>query len=108
MLISTYPVNLEDKGIPVSDAASEVVAIGSTVSRIGVGDRVCPIFTLEEAPGFDAANGQGTGVGSGTPGLLRECAVINEHHLVNIPEHISYKEVRAIRALKIGFGLTLV
>jgi NADPH:quinone reductase-like Zn-dependent oxidoreductase len=95
MLIGTYPVEIEDRGIPCSDAAAEIVATGSAVSRFAVGDRVCPITSIGELPGEKIADGMNVGVGTNSPGVLREYAVFDEQHLVRMPEHLSWEEVKS-------------
>ena len=98
MLNGTYPADYQDKGIPCSDAAAEVIATGSSVSRFKTGDRVaanCCIGKTYE--GGD--DGVGDGVGTTAPGVLREYAVFNEEHLVKIPGHLSWEEVSAQRYL---------
>lgn len=98
MLNGTYPIDIQDRGIPCSDAAAQVIATGSSVSRFKTGDRVtanCSIGKTYE--GGD--DGVGVGVGTNAPGVLREYAVFNEEHLVKIPGHLSWEEVSAQREL---------
>jgi NADPH:quinone reductase-like Zn-dependent oxidoreductase len=96
MLIGTYPVAIQDKGIPCSDAAAEVIATGSSVSRFSVGDRVCPNINIGKTY-EGGADGMSVGVGTNSPGVLREYAVFDEQHLVKIPDHLSWEEVSAAR-----------
>lgn len=96
MLIGTYPVELEDKGVPASDAAAEVIATGSAVSRFNVGDRVCPITGIGELSGEEVSDGPSLAIGSNCPGVLREYAVFDEQHLVKIPGHISWEEASTL------------
>lgn len=92
MLNGTYPAEITDKGIPCSDAAAEVLATGSAVSRFSVGDRVCPNTSIGKT--FEGgSDGFATGLGTNAPGVLREYAVVNEEHLVKMPEHLSWEEV---------------
>lgn len=98
MLIGTYPMAIQDKGIPCSDAAAEVIAVGSSVSRFSVGDRVCPNTSI--GPTYEGGT-DGTSVGLGTtaPGVLRQYAVYNEQHLVKMPKNLSWEEVNLMLPL---------
>ena len=92
MLNGTYPVKIVDKGIPCSDAAAEVIATGSSVSRFAVGDRVCPNPSI--GPTYEGgSDGLSLGLGNSAQGVLREYAVFDEQHLVRMPEHMSWEEV---------------
>lgn len=92
MLNGTYPIDIADKGIPCSDAAAEVIATGSSVSRFAVGDRVCPNPSI--GPTYEGvSDGLSVGVGTDSQGVLREYAVFDEQHLVKMPEHLSWEEV---------------
>jgi NADPH:quinone reductase-like Zn-dependent oxidoreductase len=44
VLIDKGFLPLDYPRIPLSDSAGEVVEVGAAVSRIGLGDRVCPIY----------------------------------------------------------------
>lgn len=91
MLIGTYPQVFESGGIPCSDAAAEVVAIGPSVTRFKVGDRVSPNILLGDFEPDD--DGLDVAVGVNSPGVLREYAVYLEKQLVRLPAHLSWEEV---------------
>ncbi|OSS53180.1 hypothetical protein B5807_02533 [Epicoccum nigrum] len=95
MLNGTYPVDILDKGIPCSDAAAEVVATGSAVSRFSLGDRVAPNTSIGKTY-EGGTDGNGVGVGTNSPGVLREYAVFNEEHLVKLPKHMSFEEASTL------------
>ncbi|KAF9876165.1 hypothetical protein CkaCkLH20_06108 [Colletotrichum karsti] len=79
--------------IPGSDAAGEVVHVGSGVESLAVGDRVIPVYY----PRFDSgpAPTEETGVGIcglDAPGVFREHAVFHERALARAPANLSYEE----------------
>ncbi|KAI1809564.1 NAD(P)-binding protein [Poronia punctata] len=94
MLVGRYPIEVEERGIPCSDAAAEVVATGSAVTQVGVGDHVSVIFDLnnlvggEDAPMF--------ALGGDFAGVLREYAVYEEKHLVPLPKYLNWEEAATI------------
>lgn len=92
ILIGNYPAPTKKGGIPTSDAAGEVIAIGGHVSSFKVGDRVAPITGVgkyESPDDVDAAP-----LGTAADGVLREYAVFKHWHLVPLPKHMTYEEVR--------------
>jgi NADPH:quinone reductase-like Zn-dependent oxidoreductase len=92
MLHGQYPVSVKDQGIPASDCAGEVIALGSAVSKVSLGDRVSPIFDLRYIDGIDAEN-KVAQLGGNVDGVLRQYAVFDENVLVRIPQHLSWAEV---------------
>jgi NADPH:quinone reductase-like Zn-dependent oxidoreductase len=83
--------------IPLSDGAGEVVQIGSGVTRVGPGDRVCPIFTPGWISGKAAARTAESSLGGGTvDGMLREYAVAHESAVVQVPPHLSFEEAASL------------
>lgn len=91
MLIGTYPVEVEERGVPCSDCAAEVVAIGSAVEDFHIGDRVSPIFDVSNITGTESAPSKA--LGGDMPGVLREYAVFEDRLLVHLPQYLTWEEV---------------
>ncbi|KFZ24524.1 hypothetical protein V502_00999 [Pseudogymnoascus sp. VKM F-4520 (FW-2644)] len=51
MMNGKYQTPVIDGGVPASDCAAEVVALGSEVHDFAIGDRVAPIFNLKSIDG---------------------------------------------------------
>ncbi|MFC1795834.1 NAD(P)-dependent alcohol dehydrogenase [Pseudomonadota bacterium] len=83
-------------GIPLSDGAGEVIAVGEGVTKFNVGDRVAGTFFehwIEGAPSLEMLE-QARGGGAG--GMLSEVVVTHENGLVAIPQHLSYEEAATL------------
>ena len=55
ILRGTNPWPVKEDGVPVSDAAGEIVELGSDVDDLKVGDRVMPIFDQKNLTGDEQA-----------------------------------------------------
>lgn len=75
--------------IPVSDGVGEVIALGDGVTRVAVGDRVCPIFHQGWLGGAPARAIFATTLGGPLDGVMAERMVLGEEGLVAAPEHLS-------------------
>jgi NADPH:quinone reductase-like Zn-dependent oxidoreductase len=82
--------------VPLSDGAGEVIAVGESVTRFKVGDRVAGTFFSEWVEGKRTASGLASARGGGTGGMLSEIIVANQDGLVTIPEHLSYEEAATL------------
>jgi NADPH:quinone reductase-like Zn-dependent oxidoreductase len=89
-LDGTYPVGVIERGVPSSDCAAEVVAIGPEVDNFKIGDRVTPIFDLNNLNGTEETT---NALGGDTDGVLRQFAVFHQNVLLHFPEHLSWEEV---------------
>ncbi|KAL4931789.1 zinc-dependent alcohol dehydrogenase family protein [Aspergillus undulatus] len=88
MLENKYPIDVLARGIPTSDCAGEVVALGSGVQQFKLGDHVTPIWDLTNLTGTEEEPPQA--LGGDVDGVLREFEVFHEKVLVKLPGHLSW------------------
>jgi NADPH:quinone reductase-like Zn-dependent oxidoreductase len=83
-------------GIPLSDGAGEVIAVGNGVTRVRVGDRVAGIFFQRWIDGKASADGLASARGGNAGGMLSEVIVTDAEALVKIPDFLSYEEAATL------------
>lgn len=94
VLEGDYPLPITPGVVAGCEGVGEVVAIGDSVQRTKVGDRVAAAVFPHWIDGpfsFEYA----TQLGSSLDGVLTEYAVLPESGVVPIPEHLSYDEAAA-------------
>ena len=82
--------------IPFSDGAGEVVAVGEGVTRVSVGDRVCPMFFQSWFDGGPSASNRRLALGGTLPGVLQELRVLDAEGVTRIPDHLSFPEAATL------------
>ena len=82
--------------IPFSDGAGEVIAVGDSVSRVAVGDRVCPMFFQSWIDGKVSAASRRYALGGTRPGVLQEVMLLDAEGVSRIPSHLSFQEAATL------------
>ena len=82
--------------IPFSDGAGEVVAMGSGVSRVKVGDRVAPSFFQSWIDGPVSAISRARALGGSADGVLQEKFLVDAEGVSIIPDHLTFEEAATL------------
>ena len=99
--------------VPFSDGAGEVIAVGDGVSRVKIGDRVCPQFFQSWIDGPPTAAKRSKPLGGPLPGVLQDEMALDSEGVARFPDHLSYEEAATLpcagltawRALMVEGGL---
>lgn len=79
--------------VPISDGAGRVVAVGEGVTRVKVGDLVCPIFCQGWISGPSHERHRGGVLGGPRDGVMQQFMVLSEEGVVRAPR--GYDAVQA-------------
>ena len=82
--------------VPTSDAAGEVVAVGSSINKYRVGDRVMSTFFPRWIEGAPTPEKTSVAPGGNVDGVLATHAFFNEESLVRIPAHLDFNEAATL------------
>lgn len=93
MIHGTNPWPVSSNGIPCSDAAGEIIAIGSHVTRFSIGDKVSPILDQKSITGKEQDR---LWLGGEVDGVLASHVVFPQENVVKIPEHLSWAEAATL------------
>lgn len=91
-----YPMPRRDGLIQLSDAAAEVVEVGSETTRFKVGDRVCSMFFPGWYGGAFPQASIAHQYGSNLDGWLCEYKTVRAEDLVLAPTHLDYREAATL------------
>jgi NADPH:quinone reductase-like Zn-dependent oxidoreductase len=83
-------------GIPLSDGAGEVVAVGDHVSRVKPGDKVCGAFFPGWLSGAFKDEHHGNALGGSADGALAQEMVLDEKSWVKIPQGWSFEQAATL------------
>jgi NADPH:quinone reductase-like Zn-dependent oxidoreductase len=82
--------------IPFSDGAVEIAAVGEGVTRVSVGDRVCPMFFQSWMDGRPSASSRRLALGGTRPGVLQELLVLDAEGVSLIPSNPAFEEAATL------------
>jgi NADPH:quinone reductase-like Zn-dependent oxidoreductase len=82
--------------IPFSDGAGEVSALGPGVSRVALGERVCPLFFQSWIAGDVGARSRALALGGSLPGVLQEEMLLGAEGVARIPAFYSLSEAATL------------
>lgn len=82
--------------VPLSDGAGEVLAVGTGVHHLKVGDRVLACFFQDWPAGRPALRHLVSSLGGPLDGTLRERMVLRADNALRIPDHLSFAEAATL------------
>ena len=82
--------------IPVSDGVGEVVAIGDGVSRVAVGDRVCPTYFQNWTGGDPSPERFASALGGPLDGVMAERVCLSQEGVVRVPDYLTDAEAATL------------
>lgn len=82
--------------IPVSDGVGEVVEIGTGVTRVAVGDRVCPTYFQNWTSGEPTPARFASALGGPLDGVMADLMCLSEHGVVRVPEYLGDAEAATL------------
>lgn len=96
ILDGEYGGSFQKTGVPLSDGAGEVFAIGDGVTRAKVGDRVSANCHPHWIGGSNPPEYQSDSLGMISDGWLAEYILVHENGIVHLPAYMSYIEAASL------------
>ncbi|QGX99072.1 NAD(P)-dependent alcohol dehydrogenase [Roseovarius faecimaris] len=82
--------------IPVSDGVGEVVEIGADVTRVAVGDRVCPTYFQNWTSGEPTPARFASALGGPLDGVMADLVCLSQEGVVKVPGYLSDAEAACL------------
>ena len=96
ILDGAYGGPTQPNGVPLSDGAGQVVAVGDKVTSVKIGDRVAAACHPHWIGGPPRPEYQMDSLGMTTDGMLAENILVHENAVVHIPAYMSYLEAASL------------
>lgn len=82
--------------IPVSDGVGEVIAVGAGVTRVKIGDRVCPTYFQSWIGGEPTLERLASALGGPLDGVMADFICLGEDGVVQVPAYLSDAEAATL------------
>jgi NADPH:quinone reductase-like Zn-dependent oxidoreductase len=82
--------------IPISDGVGTVVAVGDHVTRVKLGDKVCPTYFQGWIGGEPSQERFATALGGPLDGVMAEYMCLSEHGIVRVPDYLTHEEAATL------------
>ncbi|PIV77785.1 MAG: NAD(P)-dependent alcohol dehydrogenase [Rhodobacteraceae bacterium CG17_big_fil_post_rev_8_21_14_2_50_63_15] len=82
--------------IPVSDGVGEVVATGDGVTRVKLGDRVCPTYFQNWTGGEPSQDRFASSLGGPRDGVMAERLCLSQEGVVRVPDYLTDAEAATL------------
>jgi len=82
--------------IPVSDGVGTVVAVGDNVTRVKIGDRVCPTYFQGWIGGEPTPEAFATALGGPLDGVMADLVCLSEDGVVRVPDYLTHEEAATL------------
>ena len=96
LMEGTYPLPAKPGVVPLSDGAGEVIAVGESVTRVSVGDRVTSTYYLRWIDGPQRLAHVREQFGANHDGWLATYVVLGEESVVRVPDHLTDAEAASL------------
>ncbi len=91
-----YNPRLQFPRVLGSDAAGEVIALGTGATRFKVGDHVANCFMTDWADGPITDAAAKSAIGSDRDGVFSELVALDERAVVSVPDHMTFEEAATL------------
>ena len=82
--------------MPVSDGVGEVIEVGDGVTRVRVGDRVCPTYFQNWAGGNATPERLASALGGPLDGVMADRVCLSEDGVVRLPDYLTDAEAATL------------
>jgi NADPH:quinone reductase-like Zn-dependent oxidoreductase len=82
--------------IPVSDGVGEVIEVGADVTRISVGDRVCPTYFQNWTNGEPTPERFSSALGGPLNGVMADLVCLSAEGVVKVPDYLTDAEAATL------------
>ncbi|TCR67897.1 NAD(P)-dependent alcohol dehydrogenase [Rhizobium sp. BK376] len=96
ILEGLYPVHANRGVAALSDGAGEVMAVGSAVTRVSIGDRIVVAYFPRWVDGRFSLSMAGEQFGCTRDGMLAPLVAVPEAAAVRIPDNLSFEEAATL------------